>query len=673
MLIDRSTIAVLAIAGLAAGAAAQPVIDGSLAGDESFYGDILWVQNQPTSFGDNHPSNIPPSGNPEVVTTGVEFAIPMSALGNPASIGLAGFVNSGDHTFSSNQHIGGLPNLGNLGSTSTLDLSAIDGDQFIAFTPGTGPDAPDVDGMLESAIYGAPLFLQNNFTGFGDATHGNVDEGSGSEIDGVYAVVVDDVLYLFITGNLEANNNALELFFDTVDGGENTLSGDPGGLDNDALDAMAGLTFDEGFEADYYLNVSGENVAGKGDPAEYELESYFGVLGTNDGFFLGAGGYGSDGTLTGGDGGAPDVSVTINNSNVEGVNDAPSIDIPSPDFAVGSEIDGVYAYVDQSGGRLYVLVTGNMESNYNKLNFFFDSVAGGQNPLRGDNVDIAFNGLNRMGENGNGDDTPGLTFDEEFVPDYWLDFNTGGLPIEQYHDAALLRTDGPAKNINGLPLDYGCYYGGAKADNNPLLFDGPLIDAQDGFTPDIYSNFAPRTSYEALEQAIADDPFDPQPINFVVAEQVIGTIDNSNIRGVTDSTVDGAAEVTTGIEFSIALNELGVGEGETGEIKLGGFITGGGFDFVSNQVIGGLPGSDNLGEVTVVDFSQIAGDQFVVIPLDGGCPADCDGNGVLNILDFVCFQTEWQNQTPFGDCDGNGEYNILDFVCYQGAFQAGCP
>ena len=56
-----------------------------------------------------------------------------------------------------------------------------------------------------------------------------------------------------------------------------------------------------------------------------------------------------------------------------------------------------------------------------------------------------------------------------------------------------------------------------------------------------------------------------------------------------------------------------------------------------------------------------------------GCVGDCDGNGNLNILDFVCFQQEWQAQTAKGDCDGNGEYNILDFVCFQQAWQAGCP
>jgi len=54
------------------------------------------------------------------------------------------------------------------------------------------------------------------------------------------------------------------------------------------------------------------------------------------------------------------------------------------------------------------------------------------------------------------------------------------------------------------------------------------------------------------------------------------------------------------------------------------------------------------------------------------CPGDCDGNGVLNILDFVCFQQNWQEQTAFGDCDDNGVYNVLDFVCFQQDWQAGC-
>ena len=53
----------------------------------------------------------------------------------------------------------------------------------------------------------------------------------------------------------------------------------------------------------------------------------------------------------------------------------------------------------------------------------------------------------------------------------------------------------------------------------------------------------------------------------------------------------------------------------------------------------------------------------------GDCPGDCNGDGTANILDFVCFQGEWQAQTEKGDCDVNGLYNILDFVCFQGEWQ----
>jgi hypothetical protein len=62
-------------------------------------------------------------------------------------------------------------------------------------------------------------------------------------------------------------------------------------------------------------------------------------------------------------------------------------------------------------------------------------------------------------------------------------------------------------------------------------------------------------------------------------------------------------------------------------------------------------------------------------PGDAGeeCAADCDSNGMLNILDFLCFQGQWLKQTAQGDCDGDGVYNILDFVCFQVAFMAGCP
>ena len=62
----------------------------------------------------------------------------------------------------------------------------------------------------------------------------------------------------------------------------------------------------------------------------------------------------------------------------------------------------------------------------------------------------------------------------------------------------------------------------------------------------------------------------------------------------------------------------------------------------------------------------------VVAPVASPCDADCDGNGELNILDFVCFQTLFQSGDDSADCDASGELNILDFVCFQTAFQIGC-
>jgi len=57
----------------------------------------------------------------------------------------------------------------------------------------------------------------------------------------------------------------------------------------------------------------------------------------------------------------------------------------------------------------------------------------------------------------------------------------------------------------------------------------------------------------------------------------------------------------------------------------------------------------------------------------GGCAADCNEDGDLNILDFVCFQGIFVAGDPAADCNDDGSLNILDFVCYQGIFQEGCP
>jgi hypothetical protein len=60
---------------------------------------------------------------------------------------------------------------------------------------------------------------------------------------------------------------------------------------------------------------------------------------------------------------------------------------------------------------------------------------------------------------------------------------------------------------------------------------------------------------------------------------------------------------------------------------------------------------------------------LVVVPL---CPADCNGDGALNIFDFLCFQGKVTTGDPGADCNGDGSINIFDFLCFQGLVTKGC-
>ncbi|GIV08374.1 MAG: hypothetical protein KatS3mg019_0465 [Fimbriimonadales bacterium] len=232
------------------------------------------------------------------------------------------------------------------------------------------------------------------------------------------------------------------------------------------------------------------------------------------------------------------------------------------DYANGSELDAAYAYVDTTNSILYLFLAGNLESNFNKLEIFFDTVAGGQNRLRGDNSGVDFGGLNRMGDDGSGN---GLTFDAGFEADYWIGVTGGGGPYALYANWAELLTSG------GGPGDYLGTTGAAS--------DGTLSGGNN-----------------------------PNGIRI--------TINNSNTGGVTGSAADPAAAsaVFTGVELAIPFAAIGITGTPT--IKISAFINGSGHDFLSNQVLGGVGGLGNLGEPRNVNFANIAGDQYftVVVP-----------------------------------------------------------
>ena len=234
-----------------------------------------------------------------------------------------------------------------------------------------------------------------------------------------------------------------------------------------------------------------------------------------------------------------------------------------------SELDAAYASVE--GGTLYLMLTGNLQNNFNRLNIFIDSQAGGQNVLQNN---ANFGGTNPENDNWAGKHA-GMTFDSGFEADYMLilrNGNSGG---------------------NRFDIDYAVGGGGlgnfVAAGN---VFGGSLTGA----------------NASALSNGIG------------VA------FNNSNVGGVLDGT--GAANqaaalaVTTGVELAIPLSTIG---NPVGAFKISAMINGANHDYLSTQFLSGVPaGTGNLGgdgaggftgSLSGIDLNQVAGNQyFRVVP-----------------------------------------------------------
>jgi hypothetical protein len=270
------------------------------------------------------------------------------------------------------------------------------------------------------------------------------------------------------------------------------------------------------------------------------------------------------------------------------------------DFANGSELNAGFGLISTDDGFLYLVLAGNLESNFNKFELFLDFKKGGQNKLRGDNPDVDFNGLNRMGDNGSGN---GLVFDAAFSADYYVTATGGNNPYSLFANSAQILTNGGGS---------GGFLGSGGAGTSILVGGNGIL---------------------------------------------IG-IDNSNTAGVDGGTgLASGAGVTTGIELAIPLSLLEGWDG--GDIKVCAFINGGGHDFVSNQVIGGIGGGGNLGEPRFVNFDFVGGDQFFVVEAPAApVLGDLDGDGSVNGADLAILLGSW------GPCKGcsadfNGD-NVVD-------------
>ncbi len=74
---------------------------------------------------------------------------------------------------------------------------------------------------------------------------------------------------------------------------------------------------------------------------------------------------------------------------------------------------------------------------------------------------------------------------------------------------------------------------------------------------------------------------------------------------------------------------------------------------------------------TGFDFHPYGVDNINYTPT-GDCYADFNGDGVLDLFDFLGFVNEFNAGSDAADCDGDGDLSLFDFLCFVNAFNAGC-
>lgn len=250
-----------------------------------------------------------------------------------------------------------------------------------------------------------------------------------------------------------------------------------------------------------------------------------------------------------------------------------------------SELNAAYARVD--GSTLYLTLTGQVQNNFNKLNVFIDSIAGGQNTIAP--------GTNQGGSNPNNDDWaqnysgvgpaasqngPGFTFDAGFDADYMLILRNGNSGGDRFD------------------VDYAVVGGGAAAfEAAGNIFGGSLTGSNASALPGVGIGVA---------------------------------YNNTNAAGVGGGSGAAnpvaAAAVQTGIELAIPLSAIGnPGPGDI--VLISAHVNGSNHDYLSNQSLGGFtppqgnPGGNGSGgfnnDVSMINLNSFADFQYfpVTIPI----------------------------------------------------------
>lgn len=258
----------------------------------------------------------------------------------------------------------------------------------------TSAQAITVDGTVDAG-YGSALSVQTVQTQFGDAGD-PAGLGGGGELNAGYAVIDGGRLYVTLTGNIEPNFNKLSVFIDSKAGGENVLDGTLAYDFGDVSQNFGGLTFDNGFEADYHLfgrwgggAFEVDFVDRSNSTAGAELGN-FGAATTGSGTGVQTGTILAGGTATtGADAGGfltSDVFFGFNNTNIAGVigGDQAADPIAAAAVTTGFEFSVALADIGYLGGDIKIhAVYGNGDNNYHS-NQVLGGVPAPQGNLGGD-------------------------------------------------------------------------------------------------------------------------------------------------------------------------------------------------------------------------------------------------------------------------------------------------
>lgn len=315
----------------------------------------------------------------------------------------------------------------------------------------------------------------------------------------------------------------------------------------------------------------------------------------------------------------------------------------------GSELDAAYAKIE--GGRLYLLLTGNHEPNFNKLEIFIDSKPGGENVLSS-------------------------------TPDY--DYDSGGGIWN-------------SSNLNGLRFDAGFeadYHLFSRWGGGEAGYEVDFVDREGGAGALVPGAAAVSANAVGLitSGSIAAGTLGPNAFGSSLTKDLDFAINNNNAAGVLGGTGPAdqvaAAAVDTGMEFSIALADIGnPGEGDV--IKISAMINSGDHNYLSNQILGGLTapqgnlGGDGLGgstgDLSGVDFDFfLFGDQFFEITVPAlTLPGDGNGDGTVDGLDYLLWAgafgtvpTDPPGSPANGDYNDDGAVDGLDYLVWAGNFGA---